>query len=117
MKLEGGCGSGTQLLAASGTMHPAVHAENRAPLDILMPSSAVEHVIPSVRTNPRGPYCWANLTFYLAHAGWEYSDISIEAYPEKRADMLKIADRLTVPQIFFNDEHVGGEAVDQYWLG
>jgi len=29
-------------------------------------------------------------------------------YPEKRSDMLQLADRLTVPQIFFNDRHMGG---------
>mmetsp|Transcript_28366 Transcript_28366/g.74493 ORF Transcript_28366/g.74493 Transcript_28366/m.74493 type:complete len:506 (+) Transcript_28366:229-1746(+) len=40
--------------------------------------------------------------------GWDFADISIGHYPEKRADMLKVADRLTVPQVFFNDKHIGG---------
>mmetsp|Transcript_39607 Transcript_39607/g.77937 ORF Transcript_39607/g.77937 Transcript_39607/m.77937 type:complete len:496 (+) Transcript_39607:98-1585(+) len=39
-----------------------------------------------------------------------FTDISLSEYPEKRNDMLKAADRLTVPQIFFNDKHIGGNA-------
>jgi len=38
--------------------------------------------------------------------GWEFTEINISLYPEKRADMLRVADRLTVPQVFFNDKHV-----------
>ena len=37
-----------------------------------------------------------------------YTDVSLTDYPEKRADVLQLTDRLTVPQIFFNDVHVGG---------
>ena len=42
---------------------------------------------------------------------WVYSlqtEISISDYPDKRSDMLALADRLTVPQVFFNDKHIGG---------
>ena len=41
-----------------------------------------------------------------ASTGWEFTEISISTFPEKRAEMFKLADRLTVPQIFFNDRHV-----------
>lgn len=44
----------------------------------------------------------------IDNKGWAYTDISLSAYPEKRSDMLKLADRLTVPQIFFNTKHLGG---------
>eukprot|EP00970_Alexandrium_tamarense_P008538 scaffold1626_cov178-Alexandrium_tamarense.AAC.6 len=37
-----------------------------------------------------------------------YTDINISHYPQKRADMLSLTDRLTVPQVFFNEEHAGG---------
>lgn len=37
-----------------------------------------------------------------------YTEISISDYPDKRSDMLALADRLTVPQVFFNDKHIGG---------
>ena len=34
----------------------------------------------------------------------------MDSYPERRADMLALADRLTVPQIFFNTTHIGGSS-------
>lgn len=34
--------------------------------------------------------------------------ISLSAYPEKRADMVSLSNCLTVPQVFFNDEYIGG---------
>ena len=37
-----------------------------------------------------------------------FSEISLSTHPEKRIDMLSIADRLTVPQVFFNSKHIGG---------
>eukprot|EP00403_Amphidinium_massartii_P040841 CAMPEP_0178440640 /NCGR_PEP_ID=MMETSP0689_2-20121128/36909_1 /TAXON_ID=160604 /ORGANISM="Amphidinium massartii, Strain CS-259" /LENGTH=481 /DNA_ID=CAMNT_0020063473 /DNA_START=166 /DNA_END=1611 /DNA_ORIENTATION=- len=40
--------------------------------------------------------------------GWEYYEISLSDYPEKRPDMLALCDRLTVPQVFFNEKHLGG---------
>ncbi|KAL7536459.1 hypothetical protein ACHAXR_010227 [Thalassiosira sp. AJA248-18] len=48
-----------------------------------------------------------------------YTDINIEYYPSKRSDMISLTDRLTVPQVFFNDEHIGGAddalAILQKW--
>jgi len=38
----------------------------------------------------------------------EFVEISLSDYPEKRSDMLQLADRLTVPQIFIGGHHVGG---------
>lgn len=37
-----------------------------------------------------------------------YVDINLTKYPEKRNDMLTLSDRLTVPQVFLNEEHLGG---------
>ena len=39
---------------------------------------------------------------------WQYYDISLDDYPQKKTDMLKLSDRLTVPQVFFNENHLGG---------
>jgi glutaredoxin 3 len=53
------------------------------------------------------PFC-KRAKEHLTKQGWEYTEINIQHYPEKRADMLKLADQLTVPQIFFGNEHIGG---------
>mmetsp|Transcript_18217 Transcript_18217/g.41375 ORF Transcript_18217/g.41375 Transcript_18217/m.41375 type:complete len:500 (-) Transcript_18217:287-1786(-) len=53
------------------------------------------------------PHC-ARAKKALEARGYEFHDISISDYPEKRSDMLSLADRLTVPQIFVNTVHVGG---------
>ena len=37
-----------------------------------------------------------------------YTEINLTAHPEKRSDMLSLSDSFTVPQIFFNNEHIGG---------
>jgi glutaredoxin len=37
-----------------------------------------------------------------------YTEISLSTHPDKRTDMLSIANRLTVPQVFFNNKHIGG---------
>jgi glutaredoxin len=37
-----------------------------------------------------------------------YLEISLSKFPKKRNDMLSLSDRLTVPQIFVNDQHIGG---------
>mmetsp|Transcript_542 Transcript_542/g.1657 ORF Transcript_542/g.1657 Transcript_542/m.1657 type:complete len:569 (-) Transcript_542:28-1734(-) len=37
-----------------------------------------------------------------------FTEISLSSYPNKRSDMLSLADQLTVPQVFFNDTHIGG---------
>ena len=37
-----------------------------------------------------------------------YTEINLSTHPDRRTDMLQLSDRLTVPQVFFNDRHVGG---------
>mmetsp|Transcript_19755 Transcript_19755/g.24368 ORF Transcript_19755/g.24368 Transcript_19755/m.24368 type:complete len:339 (-) Transcript_19755:644-1660(-) len=37
-----------------------------------------------------------------------YLEINLSLYPDKRTDMLALSDSLTVPQIFFNETHIGG---------
>lgn len=44
----------------------------------------------------------------LTERGIPYSEISLSTHPDKRNDMLSLADKLTVPQVFFNEEHIGG---------
>jgi len=44
----------------------------------------------------------------LADRNIPYVDISLSYYPSKRTDMLALSDRLTVPQVFFNEIHIGG---------
>jgi glutaredoxin 3 len=44
----------------------------------------------------------------LAARNIPYSDINISHYPQKRADMLALTDRHTVPQVFFNERYIGG---------
>ena len=44
----------------------------------------------------------------LAEKGWEWTEIDIQAYPERRAEMIERSGRYTVPQIFIGDEHIGG---------
>mmetsp|Transcript_8913 Transcript_8913/g.13798 ORF Transcript_8913/g.13798 Transcript_8913/m.13798 type:complete len:523 (+) Transcript_8913:121-1689(+) len=44
----------------------------------------------------------------LANRNIPYVDINLSYYPSKRNDMLALSDRLTVPQVFFNETHIGG---------
>jgi len=37
-----------------------------------------------------------------------YTEINIASHPDKRSDMLALADQLTVPQVFFNEKYIGG---------
>jgi glutaredoxin 3 len=54
------------------------------------------------------PYCSAAKTL-LEEKGAAFTEIDIEAKPEKRAEMIqKAGGRTTVPQIFIDDRHVGG---------
>jgi glutaredoxin 3 len=54
------------------------------------------------------PYCAAAKKL-LEEKGIAFTEIDIEAKPEKRAEMIqKAGGRTTVPQIFIGDRHVGG---------
>ena len=48
-----------------------------------------------------------------------YLEINLSSHPDKRSDLLNISNSLTVPQIFFNEEHIGGSveliAVLEQW--
>jgi len=37
-----------------------------------------------------------------------YTEVSLTLFPERREDMLALTGRLSVPQIFFNEDYVGG---------
>ena len=58
----------------------------------------------SLATCPHCKTAKALLTSYNV----DYYEVSLTYYAEKRADMLALSDRLTVPQVFFNLEHIGG---------
>lgn len=36
-----------------------------------------------------------------------FTEINLSSYPDKRSDLLKLSNALTVPQIFFNEKHLG----------
>lgn len=40
--------------------------------------------------------------------GIGYIDINLDSYPERRPEAKERSGRNTVPQIFFNNRHVGG---------
>lgn len=40
--------------------------------------------------------------------GIEYTDIAVDMDPEKRREMIELAGRTSVPQIFIGNEHIGG---------
>jgi len=44
----------------------------------------------------------------LEKKGVEIIDIRIDSDPERRQEMISRAGRSTVPQIFIDEEHVGG---------
>ncbi|MDJ0849007.1 MAG: glutaredoxin 3 [Myxococcota bacterium] len=53
------------------------------------------------------PYC--NMAKrLLSEKGREWSEIDIEAQPERRGEMIERSGRRTVPQIFVGERHVGG---------
>ena len=53
------------------------------------------------------PYCVRARTL-LEKKGVEFTDIRVDAEPKLREEMVKRAGRSSVPQIFIDDEHVGG---------
>lgn len=62
------------------------------------------------------PYCMAARNLMRAKdVNW--TEVSLDAEPDKRAEMISKTGRRTVPQIFIGDTHVGGfddlDALDQ----
>lgn len=53
------------------------------------------------------PYCdWAKQLLDNKHVSYE--EIRVDLDPQKLADMLRLSNRRTTPQIFINDEAIGG---------
>ncbi|WP_395771750.1 glutaredoxin 3 [Arenimonas sp.] len=53
------------------------------------------------------PYCVAAKNFLKAR-GLDYREIRIDQNADARTEMLSLAKRTSVPQIFVNGTHVGG---------
>eukprot|EP00897_Mesotaenium_endlicherianum_P006562 jgi/Mesen1/5934/ME000301S05070 len=53
------------------------------------------------------PHCRAAKSL-LKKKGASYVEINLDVYPERRPEMEMIAKKSSAPQIFFNDEHIGG---------
>jgi glutaredoxin 3 len=53
------------------------------------------------------PYCVAARNL-LQSKGVSWTEVSLDAEPDKRAEMMARSGRRTVPQIFIGDSHVGG---------
>ena len=53
------------------------------------------------------PFC-VSAEKLLVSKGVNIKKINIEEYPDRRAEMVEITGRRTVPQIFIGSRHVGG---------
>ena len=53
------------------------------------------------------PYC-VRARMLLDSKQIDYTEIPIDQQPERRAEMEQRSQRTSVPQIFIDDEHVGG---------
>lgn len=53
------------------------------------------------------PYCTA-ARMLLKKKGVDYTDLLVTQNPELRAEMERKSGRTSVPQIFINDNHIGG---------
>lgn len=54
------------------------------------------------------PYC-VRARMLLEKKGIEFTDIRVDSEPQRREEMMSLAHgRSSVPQIFINNEHVGG---------
>ncbi|STX29616.1 grxC glutaredoxin 3 [Legionella beliardensis] len=53
------------------------------------------------------PYCMRAKQL-LDSKGVNYQEIRVDEEPEKRAEMMARSGRRTVPQIFINDQAIGG---------
>jgi glutaredoxin 3 len=53
------------------------------------------------------PYC-ARAKALLRGKGVVYTEVDVEAVPERRDEMIAASGRRTVPQIFIGARHIGG---------
>lgn len=60
-----------------------------------------------IYTKPFCPYC-ARAEALLARKGVDYEEIVASMDPELREEMRRKSGRMTYPQIFIGDHHVGG---------
>jgi glutaredoxin 3 len=56
---------------------------------------------------PFCPYC-VRAKNLLEQKNIEYEDIRIDQQPERHQEMITRSNRTSVPQIFIDDDHVGG---------
>ena len=62
----------------------------------------------TIYTKPFCPYC-ADALDLLERKGVTFKEIDISGQPEKRAEMIqRSGGRMTVPQIFAGEKHIGG---------
>jgi glutaredoxin 3 len=60
-----------------------------------------------IYTKPSCPYC-VRAQALLQRKGVSYEEIVASADPELREEMIRRSGRMTYPQIFIGDKHVGG---------
>ena len=60
-----------------------------------------------IYTKPFCPYC-ARAEALLSKKGVDYEEIIASMDPEKREEMRQRSGRMTYPQIFIGDRHIGG---------
>lgn len=53
------------------------------------------------------PYC-VQAKQLLTQKGASYHEIRVDLDPTKKEEMVALSGRRTVPQIFINDQHIGG---------
>lgn len=61
----------------------------------------------TIYTRDYCPYCHKAKALLNAK-GAKYTEIDLERFPEKQPEMVKLAGRTSVPQIFINGAHIGG---------
>jgi len=58
-------------------------------------------------TTQQCPYCHMAKEL-LSSKNIPYEEIRVDTDPEKREEMMRLSQRRTVPQIFINDQSIGG---------
>lgn len=60
-----------------------------------------------IYTSETCPYC-VRAKDLLKRKNVEFSEIRVDLLPEKRDEMIQLTGRRTVPQIFINNQSIGG---------
>jgi glutaredoxin 3 len=61
----------------------------------------------TIYTKPYCPYCMRAVAL-LEKKGVEFQEIEAAFDPEKKREMIQRSGRMTFPQIFVGDQHIGG---------